>query len=79
MRNYFNEHKKIYDDQASKILASKIQLGMAEGPAILYGGRHVPELPELLASLPPRDALDKMVARYFNDYDPAIRKLAQMI
>ena len=34
----------------------------------------MPQYSELLASLPGRDAVDKLVARYFNDYDPTIRK-----
>ena len=43
------------------------------GPAFLFGGRHQPVFGDLLASLPGKDAVDKMVQRYFNDYDPSTR------
>ena len=59
-----------------KVEASKKQAGTQyTGPACLFGGRKTPQFGELLASLPGRDAVDKMVNRYFNDYDPTIRKL----
>ena len=44
------------------------------GPAFLLGGKNVPQISELLASLPGRDAVDKMVQRYFNDFDPTTCK-----
>ncbi|MCJ1434706.1 hypothetical protein MMC27_004075 [Xylographa pallens] len=75
VRNYFTEHKKQYEEQAVKVNATKYPAGVYNGPAFLFGGRSVPQLPELLTSLPGRDAVDKMVARYFNDYDPAIHIL----
>ena len=79
VRNYFAEHKKQYEDQAVKVNATKYPAGVYNGPAFLFGGRSVPQLPELLTSLPGRDAVDKMVARYFNDYDPAIRELETIL
>ena len=75
VKNYFSEHKKQYDEQIIKINAAKNPAGVYTGPAFLFGGRSVPQLPELLTSLPGRDAVDKMVARYFNDFDGAIRRL----
>jgi hypothetical protein len=75
VRNYYQEHKKQYDAQMLKVEASKHQSGVFQGPAFLFGGRNVPQFSELLASLPGRDAVDKLVTRYFNDYDPTIRML----
>ena len=45
------------------------------GPAFLLCGKNIAQLSELIASLPGKDAVDRMVQRYFNDYDPATRKL----
>lgn len=62
-----------------RVEASKRQAGMQyTGPAFLLGGKNVPSLSDLLASLPGRDAVDKMVQRYFNEYDPSTRKLHQL-
>ena len=59
-----------------KVENSRKQAGMQyTGPAFLLCGKNVPQLSELIGSLPGRDAVDKMVQRYFNDYDPATRKL----
>lgn len=69
------EHKKQCDDQHRKVEASKSQGGCYNGPAFLFGGRNIPQFSELLANLPGRDAVDKLVTRYFNDYDPAIHIL----
>ncbi|MCJ1474311.1 hypothetical protein MMC13_002969 [Lambiella insularis] len=72
VRNYFTEHKKQFEDQWRKVEAHKNLSGVYTGPAFLFGGRSVPPLSELLASLPGKDAVDKMVTRYFNDYDATI-------
>ena len=74
VRNYFTEHKKKYDDQMVKVEASKQSIGLSRGPAFLFGGGEIPQQSELLSRLPHRDAVDKLVVRYFNDYDPAIRE-----
>ena len=75
VRNYFTEHKKQYDEQLVKVEASRKRDGFAQGPAFLFGGRHVPQFSELLTSLPPREVVDKLVSRYWNEYDPAIHIL----
>jgi hypothetical protein len=72
VKNYFSDHKKQYEDAMRKVEASRKQAGIQyTGPAFLIGCRNKPEFSELLASLPGRDAVDKLVQRYFNDYDPA--------
>ena len=75
VRNYFIEHKKKYTDQLEKVEAIKKSNGFAQGPAFLFGGRNLPQLSELLEALPPKDTVDKLISRYFNDYDPAIHIL----
>ena len=76
MRNYFGEHKKQYEDAMKKVEASKQKAGQAHysGPAFILGARSLPQFSELLASLPGRDAVDKMVGSYFNDFDPSTRR-----
>lgn len=76
MRNYFGEHKKQYEEALKKVETSKQKAGQAQyiGPAFILGARSLPQYSELLASLPGRDAVDKMIGSYFNDFDPATRK-----
>ncbi|MCJ1313605.1 hypothetical protein MMC25_007284 [Agyrium rufum] len=75
VRNYWAEHKKQYDDQFNRVQEIKKSNGFAQGPAFIFGGRSVPSHAELLKAVPRREAMDKIVARYFNDYDPTIHIL----
>ncbi|KAL9009989.1 MAG: hypothetical protein Q9173_005028 [Seirophora scorigena] len=72
VKNYFAEHKKQIDEQAQKVQASKTEEAFPQGPTFLFGGVNPPEFPELLSSLPQKVITDKVIARYFNSYDPAI-------
>ncbi|KAI4144699.1 MAG: hypothetical protein L6R39_004069 [Caloplaca ligustica] len=74
VKNYFAEHKKQLEEQAQKVQASKTEEAFPQGPTFLFGGVNPPEFPDLLASLPKRVITDKLIARYFSSYDPAIRK-----
>ncbi|KAL8712389.1 MAG: hypothetical protein Q9220_003237 [cf. Caloplaca sp. 1 TL-2023] len=74
VKNYFAEHKKQLEDQAQKVQASKTEENFPEGPTFLFGGVHPPEFSELLNSIPKKVITDKLVARYFNSFDPSIRK-----
>lgn len=74
VKNYFAEHKKQIDEQAQKVQASKTEEAFPQGPTFLFGGVNPPEFPELLNSLPQKVITDKVIARYFNSYDPAIRE-----
>ncbi|KAI4120207.1 MAG: hypothetical protein LQ338_007178 [Usnochroma carphineum] len=73
VKNYFAEHKKQLDEQQQKVEASKTEEAFPQGPTFLFGGVNPPEFPELLHSLPKRVITDKLIARYLNSYDPAIR------
>lgn len=74
VKNYFAEHKKQLDEQAQRVQASKTDEAFPQGPTFLFGGVNPPEFPELLHSLPQKVITDKVIARYFNSSDPAIRK-----
>ena len=74
VKNWFAEHKKQYDDQALKVEASKHSDDFIKGPTFLFGGSKLPEYSDILASVPGRLITDKIIARYWNSYDPSIRK-----
>ena len=75
MRNFFQEHKKQYEEHSKRVDAIKKSNGFAQGPAFLFGGRNLLQLSELLEQLPPKETVDRCVSHYFNDYDPAIHIL----
>ena len=80
VKNYWSDHHKQYEDAMRKVEASKKQAGMQyTGPAFLLGAKNKPQLTDLLASLPGRDAVDKLVQRFFNDYDPSLRRLSHFL
>lgn len=63
-----------------KVEASQKRAGTQyTGPAFILGGGNTPLLSDLLSSLPGKDAVDKLVGRYFNDFDPATRKQSLVI
>lgn len=74
VKNYFAEHQKQYEEQIRKVQESKKREESIQVPTFLFGGAQKPEYSELLSFLPKRSVADKLVARYFNTYDPAIRK-----
>ncbi|KAL8698708.1 MAG: hypothetical protein Q9201_006425 [Fulgogasparrea decipioides] len=74
VKNFFAEHKKQLDEQAQRVQASKTEESFPQGPTFLFDGTNAPEFPELLNSLPKRIITDKLVARFFNTFDPTIRE-----
>ncbi|KAI9824230.1 MAG: hypothetical protein M1832_002037 [Thelocarpon impressellum] len=71
VKNFFSEHKKQFEEQSRKVEATKKGEG-SKGPAFLFGTSAPASREELFAALPPRSAVDKMVSRYFNSFDPAV-------
>ncbi|KAI9836512.1 MAG: hypothetical protein M1838_005013 [Thelocarpon superellum] len=71
VKTYFAEHRKQIEDQMAKVNASQ-DGDESKGPAILFSTAAPPERSELFAALPPRPAVDKIISRYFNSFDPAI-------
>ncbi|KAL8738466.1 MAG: hypothetical protein Q9181_000722 [Wetmoreana brouardii] len=70
VKNFFAEHKKQLDEQAQRVQESKTEENFPQGPTFLFDGSNAPEFPELLNSLPKRIITDKLVARFFNTFDP---------
>ena len=76
VRNYFSQHKKEVEEQMLKVQEAKSRVeGVPQGPMFLFGGASPPPYTELLAQMPKRSVTDKLVARYFNSYDPAVHIL----
>lgn len=71
MKNYFNDHKKQYDEQLKRYKAIQGE-DQQLGTAFLFGGQKPMSQAELLAQFPPKPTADILVSRYFNTYDPGI-------
>lgn len=75
LKNYFSEHKKLYEDQAAKVEAANDKKDSGQGLHYLFGGGRTPVFVDLLSALPERSITDRLVSRYFNSYDPAVHIL----
>ncbi|KAF8853474.1 hypothetical protein BDZ45DRAFT_76279 [Acephala macrosclerotiorum] len=74
VKNYFSSHKKELEKNYEKIKQAKPSTAR-DGPAFLFSA-HTPVTDiELRAELPSKSAVDKLVTRYFNSYDPAVHIL----
>ena len=74
LKNYFTEHEKQIKEQWAKIETTQKRNDAALGNQVsLLGGSGGPTFEQLLAKRPKRDVADKLVGRYFNSYDPAVR------
>ncbi|KAK4954754.1 hypothetical protein LTR66_013507 [Elasticomyces elasticus] len=70
VKNYFASHKEQYNEQMKRVQASREE--DASGGAFLSLVAKPATREELLASFPSKPATDRLVARYFNAYDPAV-------
>lgn len=70
VKNYFNTHKKQYEEHAEKIKATRLPTDVP-GSTLLFGGTKTISREEIMASFPSRYTADILVARYFNHYDPS--------
>ena len=71
VKKYFENHKEDYKKQMARVQASKSH----ESPGtafLLQGGPPIRDKAELLASFPPKAESDRLIARYFNAYDPSV-------
>lgn len=76
MKNYFQEHKKQYEEQNNKVQQAKAKMDSTiQGPMFLFGGTKPPDFMTLLNQMPKRTVADKLITRYFNAYDPAVHIL----
>ncbi|KAF2278277.1 uncharacterized protein EI97DRAFT_249612 [Westerdykella ornata] len=71
VKNYFNEHKKQYEEQLKRYKASRPD-DTSSGTAFLFGGQKPATQADILARFPNKSTADILVARYFNTYDPGI-------
>ncbi|GAB7357265.1 hypothetical protein MBLNU459_g8238t1 [Dothideomycetes sp. NU459] len=69
VKNYFASHKEQFNEQLRKINASKDD---DSSGAFLFKAQKLNDKSEVLASFPAKSAVDRLVARYFNSYDPAV-------
>ncbi|KAF4633065.1 hypothetical protein G7Y89_g5061 [Cudoniella acicularis] len=74
VKNYFAVHKKEIEKNYEKIRQSK-PTSAIDGPAFLFNSHGHATDAELRGEVPPKSAVDKLVTRYFNSYDPATQIL----
>ncbi|KAL4977720.1 fungal-specific transcription factor domain-containing protein [Aspergillus desertorum] len=70
VKNYFQTHKKQYEEQAEKLKATKLPTDVP-GSTLLFGAMKVTSRAEIMSSFPSKYTTDMLIARYFNCYDPA--------
>lgn len=70
VKNYFNNHKEDYKQHMAKVRASHEY--DTPGTAFLLSTPPARDRAELLAAFPSKADADRMIARYFNAYDPSV-------
>ncbi|KAK5174372.1 uncharacterized protein LTR77_001452 [Saxophila tyrrhenica] len=70
VKKYFEEHKKDYKAHMEKVQAAKAN--ESPGTAFLLQGPAAKDQAELLAAFPSKADADRLIARYFNAYDPSV-------
>lgn len=71
MKNYFANHKAELENQYSKVKTA-VPATAITGPLFLFGSHQQVSEQELRSGLPSKAAVEKLVTRYFNSYDPAV-------
>jgi hypothetical protein len=70
VKNYFANHKEDYKQHMQKVQAAKADEN--PGTAFLLQGPPAKDRAELMAAFPPKTEADRLIARYFNAYDPSV-------
>lgn len=70
VKKYFDSHKEDYSRHLEKVTARKAHED--PGTAFLLKGPAAKDKGELLAAFPPKADSDRLIARYFNAYDPSV-------
>ena len=70
VKKYFESHKEEYRAQMEKVQAAKADEN--PGTAFLLQGRAVENKQEVLNQFPTKADADRLIARYFNAYDPSV-------
>lgn len=68
VKKYFDSHKEDYRQHMAKVNAGKA----GAEKAFLLQGLPATDKSELFAAFPPKADADRMIARYFNAYDPSV-------
>ncbi|KAI9053864.1 hypothetical protein LZ554_002811 [Drepanopeziza brunnea f. sp. 'monogermtubi'] len=74
VKNYFTSHKKEMESKYERIKNSKSSAAR-EGPAFLFSAHTEASDADLRAEVPPKSAVEKLVARYFNSHNPSVHIL----
>ncbi|GAA89263.1 C6 transcription factor [Aspergillus luchuensis IFO 4308] len=70
VRNFFQTHKKQYEEQAQKLEATKLPTDVS-GSALLFGATKPLSRAEIMSSFPSKYTTDMLIERYFSCYDPS--------
>lgn len=70
MKNWFNEHRKQFEDQAKKIMEYKERESLV-GSSMLFKGTVRLEKTTILSHFPPRQVANQLITRYFETENPA--------
>ena len=70
VKKYFEQHKEDYKQNLEKVQAAKAD--ESPGTAFLLQGPPAKNQEELMASFPAKADADRLIARYFNAYDPSV-------
>lgn len=70
VKKYFDTHKQDYKDHFAKVQAAKAD--ETPGTAFLLQGPPAKDKGELMSAFPSKADADRMIARYFNAYDPSV-------
>ncbi|EME88917.1 uncharacterized protein MYCFIDRAFT_10996, partial [Pseudocercospora fijiensis CIRAD86] len=70
VKKYFESHKEDYKQHMAKVQAAKAD--ESPGTAFLLQGPPAKDKNELLAAYPSKSDADRLIARYFNAYDPSV-------
>ncbi|KAF2716589.1 hypothetical protein K431DRAFT_12929 [Polychaeton citri CBS 116435] len=70
VKKYFESHKEEYKQNLARVQAEKAD--ESPGTAFLLHGRAAKDKNELLAGFPSKADSDRLIARYFNAYDPSV-------
>lgn len=78
VKSYFADHKKQYEEQLKRYTENLPQES-SPGTAWLFGSTKRIDHEEILAAFPPRQTADLLITRYFNTYDPVLRKFDDLL
>lgn len=71
VKTYFASHKKEMESNYERIKNSKPSAA-SDGPDFLFSTHTKVSDTDLRAEVPSKSVVDRLVARYFNSYDPAV-------